>query len=191
MRVARKRSYQKGMFSFLIKSFLPIFGELLKSAKAHAYEPKILGLKITMGDHMSDKTKWMAAIGYILVIADSFSTQLFNFFQFYLFGYYINLVTVVPIIIYYSINKSHADRFIVDHLKRSVRVYFWYIAWSVVSGVLFESNNLWIQIAGVGVTWLMIFVLVYVSVSCGKGIIRSFKEEPAPTKSNEVAAEEA
>lgn len=141
---------------------------------------------------MSDKTKWMAAIGYILVIADSFSTQLFNFYQFYLFGYYINLVTITPIVIFYAINKSHADRFITDHLKRSVRIYFWYIAWSVVSGVLFESNNLWIQIAGVGVTWLMIFVLVYVSVSCGKGIISSFKEEPALTKNNnEAVAEDA
>lgn len=140
---------------------------------------------------MSDKTKWMAAIGYILVIADSFSTQLFNFYQFYLFGYYINLATITPIVIYYAINKSHADRFIADHLKRSVRVYFWYIGWSVVSGVLFESNNLWIQVAGIGVTWLMIFVLVYVAVSCGKGIIRSFKEELAPAKNNEKTVAEA
>ncbi len=139
---------------------------------------------------MSDKTKWMAAIGYILVIADSFSTQLFNFYQFYLFGYYINLVTITPIVIYYAINKSHVDRFITGHLKRSVSIYCWYIAWSVVSGVLFESNNLWVQIAGVGVTWLMIFVLVYVAVSCGKGIVRSFKEEPSPTKnSDKVVAE--
>lgn len=127
---------------------------------------------------MNDKTKWMAAIGYMLVLADSFSTQLFDFYQFYLFGYYINFITITPLVIYYAINNSHTEQFIADHLKRSVVVYFWYIAWSIVSGILFETNNLWTQIAGVGVTWLMIFVLVYVAVSCGKGIIRSFREEP-------------
>ena len=141
---------------------------------------------------MNDKTKWMAGIGYMLVLADSFSTQLFNFYQFYLFGYYINFVTITPLIIYYAINKSHTEQFIADHLKQSVTIYLWYIAWSIVSGILFESNNLWIQIAGVGVTWLMIFVLVYVAVSCGKGIIKSFREEPVVIKNNkESVAEDA
>ncbi|WP_404418671.1 hypothetical protein [Marinospirillum sp.] len=130
---------------------------------------------------MSDKNKWMAAVGYILVIADSFSTQLFNFFQFHFFGYYVNLVTLTPLVIYYAINKSHSDQFIATHLKRSMRVYFWYVGLSVVSGVLFEPNNMWLYVAGVGVTWLMVIVLVYITVSCGKGIIRSFKEEPVST----------
>ena len=136
------------------------------------------------------KVKWMAAIGYILVIADSFSTQLFNFYQFYLFGYYINLVTLTPLVIYYAINKAHIEEFITNHLKRSIRIYFWYIGWSVVSGVLFESNKFWIQIGGVAVTWLMIFVLVYVAISCGKGIIRAFKEEPKPGSNAETASAE-
>ena len=140
---------------------------------------------------MSDKTKWMAAIGYLLVIADSFSTQLLNIYQFYLFGYYINLVTITPLVIYYAINKSHADLFVAGHLKRSLKIYFWYVVWSVVSGVFFESSNLWVQGAGVGMTWLMIFVLVYVAVSCGKGVIRSFKEEPSPAQNSEKVVTEA
>ena len=134
---------------------------------------------------MSDKNKWMAAVGYILVIADSFSAQLFNFFQFHLFGYYVNLVTITPLLIYYAINKSNSERFIADHLKRAMRVYLLYVGLSVVSGILFESNNMWVYVAGVGVTWLMVIVLVYVAVSCGKGIVRSFKEEPVfITKTN-------
>lgn len=127
---------------------------------------------------MSDKTKWMAAMGYILVILDSFSTHLLGISQFYFFGYYINIVTLVPLIIYYAINKAHENEYIAHHLSRAIHVYYWYVGWSVVSGVLFESNNLWLQIAGIAVTWLMLFVLIYISISCGRGIIRSFKEQP-------------
>jgi len=130
---------------------------------------------------MSDKIKWMAAIGYILVILDTFSTQLFNFYQFYLFGYYINLATIVPLVIFNIINKSHSNQFISTHLKRSMQIYFWYIIWSILSGILFESNNLWLNIAGIGITWLMLFIMVYVAISCSKGIIRSFKEESIGT----------
>lgn len=138
---------------------------------------------------MSDKNKWMAAVGYILVIADSFSTQLFNFFQFHVFGYYVNLVTLTPLLIYYAINKSHSDQFIADHLKRAMRVYLLYVGLSVVSGVLFESNNMWVYVAGVGLTWLMVIVLVYITVRCGKGIVRSFKEESVSiTKKNNSEA---
>jgi len=142
----------------------------------------MLGLEKELENNMSEKIKWMAATGYILVLMDTFSTQLFDFFQFHIFGYYMNLVTLTPLIIYYKINKSHADTFIANHLKRSIKIYFWYIVWSVVSALLFESNNLWVQIAGVVITWLIMFVLVYVAISCGKGIIRVFREKPAPIK---------
>ncbi|NOR69011.1 MAG: hypothetical protein GQ532_04845 [Methylomarinum sp.] len=131
---------------------------------------------------MSDKIKWMAAMGYIMVIADSFSAQLIEFYQFYMFGYYVNLVTLLPLIIYYKINKAHQEEFIANHLKRSIKIYYWYIAWSVFSGLFFESNNLWVQMVGVAVTWLMLFVLIYVATSCGKGIIQVFKEQSASDK---------
>lgn len=126
---------------------------------------------------MSDKIKWMAATGYIMVIADSFTTQLFDFHQFHLLGYYVNLVTLTPLIIYCVINKSHSEPFVVDHLRNSIRIYYWYIGWSVISGIIFEPNNLWLDMAGVNVTWLMVFVILYVTASCGSGIIWSFKKE--------------
>jgi len=128
---------------------------------------------------MNTKIKWMAAMGYVLVIADAFSTQLLNFYQFYFFGYRINLVTITPLVIYYAINRSHPVPHVASHLKRSMVIYFWYIGWSIFSGVLFEANNLWVKIAGVGMTWLMLFVLVYIAISCGRGIIRAFRGEPA------------
>lgn len=130
---------------------------------------------------MSDKDKWLAATGYILVLLDTFSVQFANFYQFSLLGYYVNIFTITPLVVFYAINKANSMVFISSHLKRAMSVYIKYIIFSIISGVLFEPNNLWLYFAGVGVTILMLIVMLYVAFACGKGIVRVFKLEPAIT----------
>jgi hypothetical protein len=131
---------------------------------------------------MNEKAKWTAAGLYMLVLADSFSAQFLEMAQLRLVGYYVNVITLTPLVVFYAINKAHSQQFVREHVRRALVIYWWYVGWSVPSGIFFESNNLWVQLfAGSSVTILMLLVMIYVAVASGRGIIRVFRNERAVT----------
>lgn len=128
-------------------------------------------------DSQQDKIKWLAAGGYIFALTDAFLSQLVGFYQFYFFGFLVCLITLVPFIIFYFINKTHEQPIVTQHLNSSVRLYGIYAIWSVANGLLLSGVgvNLTYALLGVGISITMLGVLVWLGVRCGQGIIAAFK----------------
>lgn len=131
----------------------------------------------TLNENQQEKIKWIASGGYIFVLVDAFLTQLLGFYQFNLFGFLVCLLTLVPFIIFYSINKSHEQPIVVIHLKSAIRIYVFYASWSVINGILLSGvgTNLIYALLGVGISIFMLGVLVWLAVRCGQGIVSAFK----------------
>jgi len=130
---------------------------------------------------VSDRDHLFAASGYFLVLLDTLSTQILDIYQFSFFGYYVNLFTLIPWLVFQAVNRNHRDLRVRSHVTRSRKIYFWYILWSIVSGVFFEPINLYYYIfSGIAVTFLMIIVLIYVIFTTTRGLVRAFKGEYAP-----------
>ncbi len=108
-----------------------------------------------------DKIKWMAFTGYILVFLDAFITNVFYFYQFYIFGWNVNALTLSAIVIYFFIQKANDDNLIFHHVKKSVHIYKWYILLSILSSFFVP---------------IMIIALLYVALSCALGTVNVLKE---------------
>lgn len=124
--------------------------------------------------------KWKASVGYALVMADVFAVQVFELYQYEMLGFYINFITLIPLLVFYAINYGTGDRFVAGHLKRAAIIYLWYMGWSVVGWGIYVLDNIWLQeMVGYGWGYLMLVVLIYVAVAGGVGIVRAFVVEYA------------
>ena len=171
-----------GIFPFLL---LAIVGYILyrilrkpNSILISAVQPEdVSATLVALNDRQQDKIKWLASSGYIFVLADAFLSQIFGFYQFYFFGFLVCLLTLVPFVIFYYINKSHEQPIVARHLNSSVRLYGIYAIWSVINGVLLSGigTNITYALLGIGISIVMLGVLVWLAVHCGQGIISAFK----------------
>ncbi|MBU0750717.1 MAG: hypothetical protein KJ787_00265 [Gammaproteobacteria bacterium] len=125
----------------------------------------------------TDKLKWLAGGGYMLVLADAFFTQLLGCYQFHLFGYLVCLLTLAPYLIFYFINRVHSQPLVVAHVLASMRLYLVYVGWSVLNGLLLSGigTNLVYAAMGLGISLVMLGVLAWLSIRCGQGIIAAFR----------------
>lgn len=129
------------------------------------------------GEYGVDKLRWMASAGYILVLLDSFTAQLLDFYQFYFFGWQVCLLTLLPSVIFYFINKAHPLTVVRGHLQQAARYYGIYVGVSIVNGVLLSGigTNLSLLLIGVGISIVMLGLLIWLGVRCAQGIIAAFK----------------
>lgn len=127
-------------------------------------------------------TKWIAASGYIFSITDSLLTNVMENYQFYFFGYKVSLITIIPFLIFYYINKDKSPLFVSRHIKKSVQFYVLYIVWSVVNGVFLSSigSGLVYSVLGTfSLSLVMLIVLVWLCIRSGQGIIKVFSNVDA------------
>lgn len=129
-----------------------------------------------LSDAQADKVRWLAAAGYMLVLADAYLTNLMGFYQFYLFGLLICLPTLMPLLIFYLINKSHVQPVVARHVRSASRLYGIYLICSVVDGVLLSVIGITLvhTVLGVGLSLFMLGVLVWLSIRCTQGIVAAF-----------------
>lgn len=129
-----------------------------------------------LSDAQADKVRWLAAAGYMLVLADAYLTNLMGFYQFYLFGFLICLPTLMPLLIFYLINKSHVQPVVAQHVRSASRLYGIYLICSVVDGVLLSVIGITLvhTVLGVGLSLFMLGVLVWLSIRCTQGIVAAF-----------------
>ncbi len=187
-----------GLFPFLL---LVIVGYVLyrvlrkpKTVSVSTIQPEEVSATFpAMGDSQRDKIKWLAACGYIFALTDAFLAQLVGFYQFYFLGFPVCLLTLVPYVIFYYINKSHEQPIISRHLSSSVRLYGIYVIWSVANGVLLSGvgTNITYALLGVGISIVMLGVLVWLAIRCGQGIIAAFKFRMPNTALQEDAPQPA
>ena len=129
-----------------------------------------------LSDAQADKVRWLAAAGYMLVLADAYLTNLMGFYQFYLVGLLICLPTLMPLLIFYLINKSHVQPVVARHVRSASRLYGIYLICSVVDGVLLSVIGITLvhTVLGVGLSLFMLGVLVWLSFRCTQGIVAAF-----------------
>ena len=130
-----------------------------------------------ISEYGTDKLRWMASAGYILVLLDSFTAQLLEFYQFYVFGWQVCLLTLLPLAIFYFINKAHPLTGVRAHLHQAARYYGIYVGVSIANGVLLSGigANLSLLLIGVGISIVMLGLLIWLGVRCAQGIISAFK----------------
>lgn len=131
------------------------------------------GVTLTAG---VDKIRWLAAAGYMLVVADCLFAQLMGVYQFYIFGWQVCLLTLLPLVVFYFVQRGSEQDVVVMHLHAALRLYGIYIAWSIVNGVLLYGvgADLMTLLLGIGISVVMFFVLIWLVVRCAQGIIAAF-----------------
>jgi uncharacterized membrane protein len=154
---------------------------ILRKPRNESFSPlqpeTVLTSPATPDSAQQDKIKWLASGGYIFALTDAFLAQLVGFYQFYFFGFHVCLITLVPFVIFYYINKSHEQPAVAQHLKSSIRLYGIYAIWSIANGILLSNigTNIIYALLGVGISIVMLGVLIWLAVRCGQGIIAAFK----------------
>ena len=78
----------------------------------------------------------MAAIPYILVLIAILSGDIYGNFDINIFGLRLSLSTLLPIIIYYYVNKDHEVNLISLHVKKSMNYFIKYILISSLLSIL-------------------------------------------------------
>ena len=128
-------------------------------------------------------TPWLAAAGYMFVLADAYLTHLMGFYQFYVFGILVCLPTLIPFILFVQINSPPTQPLIAVHRRAAIRLYGIYLVWSVLDGVFLSGigRGLILTVLGIGLSLCMTGVLVWLSLRCMQGIIEVFKIETPRT----------
>ena len=128
-------------------------------------------------------TPWLAAAGYMFVLADAYLTHLMGFYQFYVFGILVCLPTLIPFILFVQINSAPTQPLVAEHRRTAIRLYGIYLVWSVLDGVFLSGigRGLILTVLGIGLSLCMTGVLIWLSLRCMQGIIKVFKiETPRP-----------
>lgn len=134
----------------------------------------------------TDKIKWMSALPYLLLLLMVVNGNILGNHEIDFFGVQLSLMTLVPYLIYYFVNKNNENDFIASHTKKSMSVFIRYFFITVMLNIILNIMGLGILLAnsfmffGAGAVGLILslplfIVIIYTLISAVKGSIRAFK----------------
>ena len=74
----------------------------------------------------TDRIKWMGAIPYLMVLLIVVNGDIVGNYDVNILGMKLSLLTFLPFIIYYFVNRDHDNEFISVHVKNAMRYFLRY-----------------------------------------------------------------
>jgi len=133
-----------------------------------------------------EKIKWMAAIPYLMVLLIVLNGDVLGNYDINILGIKLSLLTFLPFIIYYFVNRDHENEFISVHVNKSMKYFIRYFVFSMLLSIIvtilgygvLTFDPVAIFTSGfLGVLFVLPFVVVIILVTVYSviGSIRSFK----------------